>query len=259
MGRKRFTFFLRHDHERVHPFPRIHPMWHKSQVNVLEPDLEAFPDFADAQAYFVDLNPGDLLYLPPYVWHHIQTLEASLSLSSLSHDDTTRNIMTEIYNLDHKFDIIENHKGQMFALRLFIDLLVHELVGNHPNETSNYLTQLLDTRYARFGAYFEDVPDICMSHLADDEIPTAQHVYGDSFRDMKMIAAGFVDLAPEVRDILLADYIEEISAQIVGAKRVPSFFRYCFQGQRYQLTDPESPEHESLWQHKSFEEDNVQG
>jgi hypothetical protein len=36
-------------------------------------------------------------------------------------------------------------------------------------------------------------------------------------------------------DILLMDYIEELSAQIVGANRTYAFFKYCFTGQTYQV------------------------
>ena len=42
--------------------------------------------------------------------------------------------------------------------------------------------------------------------------------------------------------------------QVVGVEKVLAFFRYCFLGQTYYTTDPDSPEH-SLWDHKDATDD----
>ena len=89
VGRKRFTLFLPGEHERVHMFPRIHPLWHKSQVSARSyisqtfslwmlqldfdsPDLSRYPDYTLATAYTAELEPGDVLYVPPYCWHQVR-------------------------------------------------------------------------------------------------------------------------------------------------------------------------------------------
>ena len=52
-------------------------------------------------------------------------------------------------------------------------------------------------------------------------------------------APRFKFLTPTMRDILFADFIEEMAAEVVGAEYVPAFFNYSFRpGQGYQ-TDKE--------------------
>lgn len=94
--------------------------------------------------------------------------------------------------------------------------------------------------------------------------------YGDCVADMRLLSPYFSDLMPEVRDILFANYVEgkhvgilsqpdeldsEISAEVVGAKNLLRFYSDCFQGQGYQLTDPESSLHEELWTYVDHEEE----
>ena len=41
--------------------------------------------------------------------------------------------------------------------------------------------------------------------------------------------------------------------QVVGVEKLLAFFRYCFLGQTYYVTDADSPEH-SLWDHKDTDD-----
>ncbi|WP_218354318.1 cupin-like domain-containing protein [Alteromonas lipotrueiana] len=49
-----------------------------SMVDFTAPDLQRFPRFQHAldNAYTVELNPGDALYIPSMWWHHIEGIEA---------------------------------------------------------------------------------------------------------------------------------------------------------------------------------------
>lgn len=251
-GEKEFTLWLPPEHVHMHMFPRVHPMWHKSRVNFNRPDLEQFPHFRKARAYKARLQPGDILYVPPYTWHHVVSTTQSISLSTYSHDYSVYDHMNSVYRHDHKFDLLGNRTGQMYALRLYLDLMVHELVGNH--QTTSYFALLLETRYSGLEILFPvSLSDkwICKSRMKN-KIPTAQHVVGYAKLDMQMMAPHFAALRPEVRDILFADYVEEISAQVVGAEKLLAFFRYCFNGQGYYVTDMDDDEH-SLWDHKEDE------
>ena len=69
----------------MYPFPRVHPNWHKSQVDFLHPDLDKFPAFADIPRVLeAELEPGDVLFVPPNYWHHVETLESSVSVTTWS-------------------------------------------------------------------------------------------------------------------------------------------------------------------------------
>jgi len=50
-------------------------------VDPENPDLKKFPLFAQAHIVKVDLGPGDMLYLPEGWFHHVRSLELSLSIN----------------------------------------------------------------------------------------------------------------------------------------------------------------------------------
>lgn len=51
------------------------------QVEVESPDLERFPEFANAPYQECVLQPGDVLFIPVRHWHYVRSLELSFSVS----------------------------------------------------------------------------------------------------------------------------------------------------------------------------------
>ena len=144
----------------------------------------------------------------------------------------------------------------MFALRLYLDLIIHDLYGF--NQTTDFFIKLLKNRYSGLEYLFpprETDRHIC-SAARENQIPTCVHVHGYAKLDMAVIGAHFQALEPEVRDILFLDYVEEITTQVVGVRRMMAFFRYCFVGQEYYVTDINEEEH-ILWDHKDPPDDNI--
>lgn len=111
MGKKRFTLWSPVQHELMYVYPRVHPMWHKSRVNYRAVDLEKFPAFAQTRGKQIELGPGDMLFVPPYTWHYVETLTPSVSLSTWSHDYKLYDHMNSIYRHDHKFDLLADPRG----------------------------------------------------------------------------------------------------------------------------------------------------
>ncbi|KAL1508642.1 hypothetical protein AB1Y20_004738 [Prymnesium parvum] len=74
-GRKHVVLFSPADFRCLYPFPLAHPNDRQSQVDFDAPDLARFPRFTEAQAFDVTLEPGELLFIPQYWWHHIQNLD----------------------------------------------------------------------------------------------------------------------------------------------------------------------------------------
>ena len=112
VGKKRFTLWSPLQHDLMYVYPRVHPMWHKSRVNHRAVDLEKFPAFAQARGRQIELGPGDMLFVPPYTWHYVETLTPSVSLSTWSHDYELYDHMNSIYRHDHKFDLLEDQRGE---------------------------------------------------------------------------------------------------------------------------------------------------
>lgn len=137
----------------------------------------------------------------------------------------------------------------MFALRLYLDMMIHDLYGF--NQTTNFFIRLLANRFAGLEHLFpphKDDPHIC-SAAVENKIPTCVHVHGYAKLDMAVLGEHFQALQPEIRDILFHDYVEEITAQVVGVRKMLAFFRFCFLGQDYYVTELEDEEH-VLWDHK---------
>ena len=145
--------------------------------------------------------------------------------------------------------------GQMFALRLYLDMMIHDLYGF--NQTTPFFVRLLANRFARLEYLFPSNKDdrhICSAAI-ENQIPTCVHVHGYAKLDMAVVGRHFQALQPEVQDILFHNYVEEITAQVVGVKKMLAFFRYCFLGQEYYVTELGDAEH-ALWDHKEISDDS---
>jgi ribosomal protein L16 Arg81 hydroxylase len=75
-----------------------HPSARHSQVDYTKPDLELFPQFAQANANEVILQPGDVLYLPTHWFHYIVSLELNFQCNARS-------------GLGHEYDDVMNECG----------------------------------------------------------------------------------------------------------------------------------------------------
>lgn len=53
----------------------------KLQVDIRQPDLQRFPEYAGVRFFDCVLEAGDMLYLPPRWWHYVQSMDRSFSLS----------------------------------------------------------------------------------------------------------------------------------------------------------------------------------
>ena len=81
VGRKRFTILAPNDAWRVYRYSMLSKLPQISPVNAEKPDLERFPRFRGAQPITIDLEPGDLLYIPSAWWHQATSVDASMSIN----------------------------------------------------------------------------------------------------------------------------------------------------------------------------------
>eukprot|EP00930_Biecheleria_cincta_P047529 TRINITY_DN32965_c0_g1_i1.p1 TRINITY_DN32965_c0_g1~~TRINITY_DN32965_c0_g1_i1.p1 ORF type:complete len:490 (-),score=100.25 TRINITY_DN32965_c0_g1_i1:31-1500(-) len=73
-GRKRFILFPPDNWPNLYPFPVHHDLDRRAMVDLDAPDEGRFPRWRGARGRIVELEPGDALYIPPYWWHHVQSL-----------------------------------------------------------------------------------------------------------------------------------------------------------------------------------------
>lgn len=76
-GRKRFYLYPPSMGRKLYR----HPFTIRSYVDVLKPDLERFPKLAEATGDYVELAPGETLFIPAGYWHHVVYDEPSIALS----------------------------------------------------------------------------------------------------------------------------------------------------------------------------------
>ncbi|HMS63990.1 MAG TPA: cupin-like domain-containing protein [Ignavibacteria bacterium] len=82
MGRKELTLFSPEDTKYLYSNTKgEHNLSQISLIDLEHPDENEFPLLKEAQGYKVVLGPGDILYIPLNWWHHVKTLDLSISIN----------------------------------------------------------------------------------------------------------------------------------------------------------------------------------
>ena len=80
-GTKRVTLFSpAQDHNLYSPSDDF--IGHFSPIDVERPDFKRFPRVADAEGYRTELRAGEVLFIPSRWWHHIRSLDATISVNA---------------------------------------------------------------------------------------------------------------------------------------------------------------------------------
>lgn len=80
-GRKRIHLFHPSQADLLYPSATRQSANNTSQVLLLKPDFDKHPRFKEAVACECTLQPGEMLYIPPHWWHHVESLDAAISLN----------------------------------------------------------------------------------------------------------------------------------------------------------------------------------
>jgi lysine-specific demethylase 8 len=79
-GRKVVTLLAPEHRSACYP---INVTWYDgySPVDVFNPDLQAYPEFAHVTVFRDTIGPGDILFIPKHWWHDIRSLDTSISVN----------------------------------------------------------------------------------------------------------------------------------------------------------------------------------
>jgi lysine-specific demethylase 8 len=80
-GRKRFTLVAPRQSACIYPNSFFDGVPNGCRVDVEHPDYGRFPRLREAELFVADLGPGDVIYIPRGWWHHVRTLDASISVN----------------------------------------------------------------------------------------------------------------------------------------------------------------------------------
>ncbi len=87
-----------------------HPYTVQSHVDVLNPDLEAFPAFQFTTPHHAVLNHGEALFIPSRWWHYVYYTEGGYSLALRARDSLV-NGLRGAYNLARHFVVDKGMNG----------------------------------------------------------------------------------------------------------------------------------------------------
>jgi ribosomal protein L16 Arg81 hydroxylase len=149
VGRKRFLLFDPKEYKNLYMYPMLHPYARQSQVNLETPDLVTFPNVPKARAIEAILEPGDVLYLPPYWLHHVTALDLSISVNVWSDSEEqviyNKQITKEPLPLDAEWDTAK----RIQLVRHFLYQLVDSVLGE--NKAHEFLHETVyESRYKTF-------------------------------------------------------------------------------------------------------------
>ena len=83
-GQRRYILSHPDQCDKLALYPNDHPSGRHSAVDWADPDLEEYPEFAQAYANEVVLQAGDVLYLPTFWFHHIISLSTNFQCNTRS-------------------------------------------------------------------------------------------------------------------------------------------------------------------------------
>eukprot|EP00026_Physarum_polycephalum_P008946 Phypoly_transcript_09053.p1 GENE.Phypoly_transcript_09053~~Phypoly_transcript_09053.p1 ORF type:complete len:477 (-),score=74.61 Phypoly_transcript_09053:15-1313(-) len=225
-GRKRFILFPPTEWKNLYMYPRLHPQFHKAQVEFEHPDLARFPNYANAKGYEALLEPGDVMYVPPYWWHHVESITPCVSLASWSQGPIAR-LMKPVYERELAFENLKDPKQRLVAVRLHIEILLKTIFRG--DEAKRYLDAVVAYRWEPLKHLFVDTPSYTDTSFCDAKgVTLTSRVIRHTEQEAEFSVQSFEQLFPfALREIDIADFIETIASDAVGAANVYTFLSRC--------------------------------
>eukprot|EP01090_Pellita_catalonica_P010852 TRINITY_DN222_c0_g1_i2.p1 TRINITY_DN222_c0_g1~~TRINITY_DN222_c0_g1_i2.p1 ORF type:complete len:269 (-),score=31.37 TRINITY_DN222_c0_g1_i2:317-1123(-) len=122
-GRKQFLLFPPSQWRYLYLYPFLHPHGTKCQVNPDDVDFARFPQARNARGYVVELEAGEALYIPPLWFHHVKSLENSISVSMWS-STAESSLMKQLMAEGVPFSSDWDDEQKTFACLLFTKQVV---------------------------------------------------------------------------------------------------------------------------------------
>ncbi|XP_065222718.1 hypoxia-inducible factor 1-alpha inhibitor-like isoform X1 [Planococcus citri] len=136
-GYKRIMLFKPSQFENLYPHPVHHPYDRQTQIDFENPDYEKFPRFKNLSGFETIIEPGEVLYIPMYWFHHVESLiqaDYTMSINFWYKAPPTGQI---VYPLkDH----------QKVAIMRNVEKMLREALGD-PDDIGPLLRTIIEGRY----------------------------------------------------------------------------------------------------------------
>jgi hypothetical protein len=244
-GKKRYMLFP--PSVEMHPYPSAHSCAHQSQVHLeqgLHPNItarmiESFPDIqalsSSTEAYEALMQPGDLLYVPPY-WHQrveSTTVSISISIVTPSH---VEEVLQRAMHTDVPFGDFEG-KGKLFragAVKLFLGLVFKGIDVMRSTSMEEFSTRHFDSRYAYLFNCASIVDAVKTYECPSTEEDTLVELMRKNFNLFRVTAMELAELLNglEAEDVIKEGFLRDFTERAVAwatesASEVPLFLKAC--------------------------------
>lgn len=243
------SFLIFEPDSELYYYPNIHRSYRQSQVHFehfnRSNSSSSFPRLAGASAIEVIMQPGDLLYIPPFWAHRVESVTMSLSLSVLS-PSLLEAELAEIYWNKVPFGEFSSSRAlRSRAAAAFLSSVlnscaefipVHCEVGDifrtvGPRSFSNcFAEDLFEFRFKALFPIPEESPFECWTTDSQADYDKLVDEHRDKFQASSFnIAMQLRKLEADagVKRTFLRDYVEQIGRWAVGPSITHSFIRHC--------------------------------
>lgn len=182
-GRKRFILFSPSQFNCLYPYPYAHSADRQSQVNLYQPDLTRFPDYAQAVPEEAILNPNEILFIPDYYWHHVEN--AYEDTTSLSFWFQPKHTLSDL--------MLQPNRPLTLAADMLVflrrNLEMYAMESKSPREYAELMKKLDEKSSLNFKqqAFKKSLLDFLKLFLSPEEIePFLRSVYANRFKFLNL-------------------------------------------------------------------------
>ena len=216
-GVKRFVLYPPNVSAHLYMYPFLHPHATKLQPNVLsKKSIAGFSHFPVQEAQEVILEAGDVLYVPPYWFHDVSTLEPAMAIAvwSPSRDD---GLSDALLALGLPVSRTLPLKKQLRLLFIWTAVLL-DAAFSKGNAAEWLQTEVIQGRYGQFAAQLGTDESWINAHC-----PRAEARVGRYSRAKSVIATGTLQkgvalverISQDARGIVLGNYVEVVLHEFV--------------------------------------------
>lgn len=227
-GRKKFIVFPPTAYAELGLYPSLHQFYRQAQLDVLSPEVKLM-----SKAVEITLRPGEVLYIPPYWFHRVISLETTISVNVWSNSETYLQ-MEEIYSAPIPFEEEWGTVKLLKAFNYFVDFIVHRSVSREgfvrERVFERYRTLLAGIPKDQQLKMSKSVNQYCLSLSVEELLHSSsvEHIQQQALRTAEM----FMRISPEaVRELNLGNYIEQTAWRLLGTEHIvllPFYLKECF-------------------------------
>ena len=235
-GQKKFIIFPPDAYRRLKLYPCLHQFYRQVQTDIYDEELR---DVIVEKLNGVEVlvNPGEVLYMPPYWFHSVVTMETTISFNVWSQSEAYIK-MEDIYAAAIPFEEEWGRVKLMQALNYLLKRLIGSLLPS--TVVHSFIHGSVYDRYKPFQEQLnsivstkdqQNVRDFCLKTDTISELFSAEEV-AHIDDGIAKIAASFEAVQPQpVLEINLANYIEHVTWRILGTDDIallPFYLHLCF-------------------------------